>query len=295
MKDLFGLAGITKQALWKHQRRRESKRELIDHTLRLIRIVRKRHKRMGCRSIYRATKEKPLVGRDRFVEIGLSHGFRLKRSRNKRKTTWSQQIEVFPNLAEGMQLNGINQLWQSDIFYHEEQGKTYYGVTIIDVYSRRLIALHLSQSLRADENLKALRKAIRTRSGQNLVGCVFHSDRGAQYISSKHKALLSHFGMRKSMGLLPQENAYVEKVQDTIKNSYLCDEIFKGQDLDKIAYRVLKKYNQEKPHTSLGMKTPVEFEKYVENLTKKQRTKELIYKWDHALSTKSELLTKRKK
>ena len=83
------MIGMTKQALWKHQRRQEQRREWIDLSLKIMRRYRKGHKRMGCRSIYDASKVKPPVGRDRFIAIGLENGFRLKRNRNKRKTTWS--------------------------------------------------------------------------------------------------------------------------------------------------------------------------------------------------------------
>jgi len=287
MKDLFNMAGITKQALWKHHKREEYIRELICQTLGILRKVRQRHKRMGCRSIYSASKLKPPVGRDRFVSIGFENGFRVKRRRNKRKTTWSQTIEVFPNRIEGRNFNGINQLWQSDIFYHEEKGQTYYGITIIDVYSRRLLALHLSRSLRAEENVKALRKAIKCRSGHNLVGCIFHSDRGSQYMSEMQKSLLDHYGIQKSMCKLPQENAYAERVQETIKNYYLCDEPLVGRDLDKAARRILRKYNNERPHSELQMMTPTAYEKYVENLSMKTKPKMVIFKWNHDLSTKT--------
>jgi len=97
------------------------------------------------------------------------------------------------------------------------------------------------------------------------------------------------------MGKLPQENAYAERVQETIKDCYLCDERLAGNDLNKISNRIMRKYNHERPHSSLGMLTPVAFEKYVENQPKRRRPKELIYKWDHSLSTNSKLLTKRKK
>lgn len=285
MKDLLSMIGITKQALWKHHKRQTQKRELVDLSLKIMRRYRKRHKRMGCRSIYDATQVKPPVGRDRFITIGMENGFRVKRRRNKRKTTWSQSELVFPNQIEGRTLDGINQVWQSDIFYHEENNQIYYGITIIDVYGRRLLALHLSKSLRASENVKALRKAIRSRSGQNLVGCIFHSDRGSQYISRTHQDLLDQHGMIKSMCKLPQENSYAERVQRTIKESYLFDETLEGQDLDKVGRQIMKKYNCEKPHRGLNKMNPVAFEKYVENLPPKVRPKELIYRWDHSLST----------
>ena len=295
MKDLYLVAGITKQALWKHGKRQELIREMINQTLSILRQTRRTHKRMGCRAMYKAARITPLVGRDRFVEIGFEHGFRLKRRRNKRKTTWSQNVEIFPNRIEGRTFNNINQLWQSDIFYHEDQGQVFYGITIIDVYSRRLLALHLSKSLRAQENVMALRKAIKCRVGQNLVGCIFHSDRGSQYISEVHKKILDQNGFKKSMCKLPQENAYAERVQETIKNYYLCDVQLAGKDLNKVAGQILRKYNDEKPHLNLGMKTPTAFEKDVEKLSNRRKPKMVIFKWNHELSTQTELLTKRKK
>ena len=66
-------------------------------------------------------------------------------------------------------------------------------------------------------------------------------------------------------------------------------------DLNKVANGIMHKYNDERPHSELYMMTPIAYEKYVENMSKRARPKMLIYKWDHHLSTKSELLTKRKK
>lgn len=250
---------------------------------------------MGCRSIFDASGGASPVGRDAFVEVGFANGYRLKRRRNKKKTTWSQTVEIFPNLIEGKTLNRINQVWQSDIFYYQDNGKDYYGITIIDVYSRRLLACHLSKSLRATENIKALQEAIDERSGHDLTGCIFHSDRGSQYISSIQKSVLRNHKMKPSMCIIPQENAYAERVQDTIKNYYLIDIPLEGKNLKKVSNYILKLYNEEKPHSNLQKMTPMGYEKSVEKLPLKARPKEVIYKWDHRLSTKSDLLTKRKK
>lgn len=295
MKSLYDLVGISKQAFWKYQRRGDFNYQKIMKAIAIIRSIRKRHKRMGCRSIYYAAKTKPPVGRDAFIDIGIANGFRLKRRRNKKKTTWSQKVEVFPNLIEGLTVTGSNQVWQSDIFYHQENGKDYYGITIIDVYGRDLVGLHLSRSLRAEENVKALHQAIEYRSNQNLTGCIYHSDRGSQYISDVHKSLLREYKMRPSMCIIPQQNAYAEKVQDTIKNAYLVDIKLEGRNLKSVAKHIKYLYNHEKPHTSLNMMTPVQYGKYVEKLPFEKRPKELIFKWESNLSTKNQLPTKRKK
>ena len=281
MKDLYTIVGITKQALWKYQRREELNFQKRMQVLDIIKRKRRRHKRMGCRSIYDASGSLSPVGRDAFVEVGFANGYRLKRRRNKKKTTWSQTVEVFPNLAEGKTLNGINQVWQSDIFYYQDNGKDYYGISIIDVYSRRLLACHLSKSLRAKENIKALQEAISNRSGHDLTGCIFHSDRGSQYISSIQKRILRDYKMKPSMCIIPQENAYAERVQDTIKNYYLIDIPLEGKNLKKVSDHILKLYNEEKPHSNLKKMTPIEFEKSVEKLLLKERPKEVIFKWNH--------------
>lgn len=295
MKELYQFAGISKQGLWKHQRRQVHRNTLAKQCVSMMNKTRVNHKRMGSRAMYYAAEQTPPVGRDIFEEIGLSNGFRVKRKKNKLKTTWGQRVKVYPNLVDGLVLTGINQVWQSDIFYQIQKGKVYYGVTITDVYSRELLALHLSTSLKARENIKALNKALLVRQGYDLKDCIFHSDRGSQYISEAQTQMVLKYKMKLSMCKMPQQNAYVERIQGTIKNQYLCDLELKANNLNRIAQKVMYLYNYEKPHQNLSMKTPMTFKKYVENLPKSNRPEMLIYKYNHDLSTKSDLLTKRKK
>lgn len=295
MKELYGVAGISKQGLWKHQRLQTHRNAIAEQCVSIMNKTRVNHKRMGARAMFYAAEQSPPIGRDIFEAIGLSNGFRVKRKRNKLKTTWGQRITVYPNLVEGLVLTGINQVWQSDIFYQIQKGKVYYGVTITDVYSRELLALHLSASLKARENIKALKKALLARQGYNLKDCIFHSDRGTQYISDAQTQMLLGCKMRISMCKMPQQNAYVERIQGTIKNQYLCDLELKDTNLNRIAQKVTYLYNHERPHQSLNMMTPAAYKKYVENLPRRQRPEMLIFKYNPELSTKSDLLTKRKK
>lgn len=295
MKELYQIAGISKQGLWKHQRRRGYRNTITEQCVSIMNKTRVNHKRMGCRAMYYAAEQTPPVGRDIFEEIGLSNGFRIKRKKNKLKTTWGQRVTIYPNLVEGLVLTGINQVWQSDIFYQIQKGKVYYGVTIIDIYSRELLALHLSTSLKARENIKALKKALLARQGYNLKGCIFHSDRGTQYISEAQTQIVLTHKMKLSMCKMPQQNAYVERIQGTIKNQYLCDLELKNNNLTRIAQKVTYLYNHERPHQNLRMMTPVKFKNHVENLPLNNQPEMLVFKYNHDLSTKSDLLTKRKK
>jgi hypothetical protein len=121
MRELYDIAGISKQALWKYKQRRLHVGETTEHIVNIMTDLRVRHKRMGCRSMYYATTEEISVGRDNFEKIGFANGFKLKRKPNKQKTTWSQRVMIFPNLIEGKVLNGINQVsffWIQFLLYY---------------------------------------------------------------------------------------------------------------------------------------------------------------------------------
>ncbi len=295
MKELYKIAGISKQALWSHNKREQERTCQAGLVISAIRHIRKNHKRMGCRRIYYACKDVSPVGRDLFERVGLENGFRLKRKRNVTKTTWSQRVEVYPNLIEGKIINGINQVWQSDITYLFVEECVNYAVCIQDAYSRKILALHLSKSLSADQLLKALKLALLERKGSVVAGCIFHSDRGGQYIAARVKSLIKDHQMQGSMGLLPQENAYVERVHGTIKYEYL----YEMELTNTNKYRQIKKavalYNDKRPHSSLGMMTPTAFEQSVEKMDDNSRPVMQIYQWNHELLTKPVVFNKRKK
>ena len=295
MKDLCSIAGITKQGLWSYNQRQQERIGVEAQVVDIMKSIRKNHKRMGCRRMYYSALNTTSIGRDRFEQIGIATGFRLKRKNNAAKTTWSQRVEVYPNLIEGRVIDGINQVWQSDIFYTKVEGKDHYGVTIIDVYSRRLLALHQSDSLSADQVIKALKMAIRVRKGSDLSGCTFHSDRGSQYVAKGVKSLLTEHKMQGSMCTLPQENAYAERVQSTIKHEYLYEMDLILEGLQHQSRKVVSLYNNHRPHSSLRMMTPASFERYVENLEKNQMPELKIYQWDYEFSTKSLVINKKKK
>lgn len=295
MKELLKIAGISKQALWGYRKRELVRSFRIAQVIATMNDIRKDHKRMGSRRMYFACIESPPVGRDLFERIGLESGFRLVRMHNVQKTTWSQTVEVYPNRIEGKIINGMNQVWQSDIFYIKIEGVANYGICIEDVYSRKILAMHISASLSAEQLLKALRTAVRSRNGRNITDCIFHSDRGSQYIDHGVKKFIKDHHMIGSMCKLPQENAYVERVQGTIKHEYLFEMELTHKNKYKQIRKALHLYNDKRPHTSLGMLTPTAFEQEIEKIDENLRPKMRIYQWNHDLLTNCEDFNKRKK
>jgi putative transposase len=295
MKTLYEIAGISKQAIWSQAKRDQQRDRRSDEVISTIKTIRKEHKRMGCGRMYYACTDSPPVGRDIFERIGLENGFRLKRQRNVTKITWSQRVEVYPNRIQGKIINGINQVWQSDISYIRIEDSIHYHVCIEDVYSRRILVLHISKSLSAEQLLKALKIALLVRRGMIVAGCIFHSDRGSQYIDRWVKKLIKDHQMLGSMCLLPQENAYVERIHGTIKYEYLYElELTNANNYRQIK-KVVALYNDKRPHSSLGMMTPTAFEQAVEKMDENLRPKMQIYQWNHGLLTKPLVFNKRKK
>jgi putative transposase len=287
MKDLYSVSCYSKQALHQHINRCKEKEKVKEEIISICKGERKKHQRMSCRRIYSKHRDSISVGRDIFEKIGFANGFMVKQKRSVIKTTWSQKVEVYSNLLEGRTLTFINQAWQSDIFYIKVEGTPYYGVTIIDVYSRLLLAVHLSKSLQAIEISKAFQQAITARNGTDIKGCIFHSDRGTQYISEALKQKVNHFGLLSSMCLLPQENAYVERVQGTLKHEYLFHFPLTHANLQNQIKRIIRYYNYERPHTELNMLTPVAFEKKIKSMHKKETPALKVYKWEHPVIVKA--------
>ena len=281
LTDLYACAGVSKQSMYKYRKAEERhyKQEVL--VVAAMQKMRKSHRKMSSRKVYCNQKEafNIEVGRDKFEAIAFENGYRVKRKRQVQKTTWGQRVEVYPDLVSGTTINDIDQVYESDIFYLKVEEKDYYGVTIIDVYSRRLVALHLSRTLKAVENTTALKKVLRSKSKVALKGCIFHSDRGTQYISKAQKELLKSLEMKISMCVMPQQNAYVERVQGSLKYEYFFEFELTGKNIIRMASKIMKLYNDERPHQNLGNKTPKEFEVMIGQMKETEKPKMKIFNW----------------
>lgn len=282
MADLYSVSGISKQSLYKYRIGKERTKRQEELVCLAMENMRKEHKKMSSRKVYKVQKKilNIEIGRDKFEQFAFLNGYRVKQKRSVMKTTWGQRVEVYPDLVSGIEINNINQVFQSDIFYLKVEGEDYYGVTIQDIYSRRLLCLHISQSMKADENIKALKEILKIRKKSDLKGCIFHSDTGSQYISSKHKELLNELEMQKSMCDIAQKNAYIERVQGTLKYEYYFEYELTKKNIHRISKKIMKLYNEERPHINLDYKTPVEFEKYIEQLKDEERPVLKVYQWN---------------
>ena len=259
MSELYRSVGTSKQNV--HQR---LNRELIQNEeraqmLHLVRQVRQDHPSMGAESLYKKIRPKTM-GRDRFYHWYRSEGFTVIPSKNWRRTTDSSGVIRFKNLVQGIELNGINQVWVSDITYYELGDKFYYLTLVMDQYSRKIKGYCASKELRTEQTtIPALRMAIKhLRPGDKPI---IHSDGGGQYYSKCFLSLTKGTFLN-SMGESAYENPHAERLNRTIKNSYLYH--YQPEDFDELKKKLAKAvtmYNDGKPHDALNGLTPKQFEK----------------------------------
>ena len=104
---------------------------------------------------------------------------------------------IFPNVAGGFEVHGPDQLWVADITFVALGTGFAYLAVIMEAWSRRVVGYALDRKIDARLVTAALGAAVAHR--HPLPGCVFHSDRGGQYASRPHRALLRRHGFVGSM------------------------------------------------------------------------------------------------
>lgn len=171
---------------------------------------------------------------------------------------------VYPNLAGGMFVTDINQLWVADITYIRLEKEFVYLAVILDAFSRKCIGWELDRSIDTQLTLNALHKALRSRWNKNMTGLIHHSDQGVQYASYSYTDCLKEHNIQISMSRKanPYDNAFAESFMKTLKYEevYLCDYRTFNDAYERIPAFIDDVYNQKRLHSSIGYLPPNEFE-----------------------------------
>ncbi|RYZ54528.1 MAG: IS3 family transposase [Chitinophagaceae bacterium] len=278
MKDIFALCRISRQAHFQALLRQRHWQQKTPLYIGMMEQIREIHPGMGLRTMYEMLQP-PGIGRDSFMALGAAAGYQLQAQAPATRTTFSVKTNRYANLLCRMAFNGQDQVWSSDITYFHCLGQFFYLVFIMDVYTRRIVGYSVSDNLRAENNLLALRMALACRGVQDYGGgLIHHSDKGGQYAADAYTELLQRHGIRISMCREVYENTHIERVNGTIKNQYLRRwTIQSPKELHRRLSDAVDAYNTTKPHESLGKLPPVSYEQKLKTIPADKRKQLTIY------------------
>jgi len=164
--------------------------------------------------------------------------------------------KVYPYLLRGVRVERADQVWCTDITYIPMHRGWVYLVAVLDWYSRYVVAWEVSVTLDSSFCISALERALAVRRPE-----IFNSDQGSQFTSRAFTGILEGAGVRMSMDgrRRAYDNIFVERLWRSVKYEevYLYD----YETVAEAVYglrRYLRFYNDQRPHQSLGYRTPAE-------------------------------------
>lgn len=209
--------------------------------------------------------------KNRTARLMKGAGIRSKTRKRFRKTTDSSHKKpIAPNLLEERpNASGPDEIWAADITYIPTHEGWLYLASIIDLFSRRIVGWSMGSTLRTILVVEALKMAIGRRRPPR--GLVHHSDRGSQYASMEYRSLLDASGFLCSMSGKGNcyDNATKESFFHTLKTEVVAHENYSTREEARasIFEYIEFFYNRQRRHSSLGYRSPEEFEEVFASAT----------------------------
>ena len=171
-----------------------------------------------------------------------------------RLSTAGKGHRIYPYLLRGVKVVRPDQVWSTDITYVPMASGFMYLAAVIDRFSRYVITWRLSNTLDGGFCLEMLEDALRAGTPE-----VFNTDQGVQFTAAAFTGRLESAGVAVSMAGRGRalDNVFVERLWRSVKYE---DIYIQGYDTVPGLHRGLARYfafyNDERPHQSLGYRTP---------------------------------------
>jgi len=211
-----------------------------------------------------------VLQRDYGIHISVGRVYRLMKnmqlpamSTSKPKYIYATDTGDFHNrLKQLFTQKAPNLVWVSDFTYLKAANRWYYLCVIIDLFSRKVVAWHITPNPTVDLVLKTFKKAYSAR--KEPFGLMFHSDRGSLYTAFAFRQLLDSLNVVQSFSKkgYPFDNAVCEAFFKYLKKEETNRKTFHNyEELRQSVFEYIKGYyNSRRPHSSLGYLTPNEAE-----------------------------------
>jgi putative transposase len=276
VRAMCRLLGVRPSGYYAWTRRSPCRREAGE--LQLIESIRLVHQRSGgtygSPRVHQALRKQGVIcSRKRVQKLMQQEQIRSTRHRRFRIRTTDSNHAHAPaeNLLDRrFDQETINRVWVSDITYVATDEGWLYVASVMDLCSRRIIGWSTAEHLRAELATEALSMAIRARcpgpgAGAGTdAGLLHHSDRGVQYACGEYQTLLERHGISCSMSRSGDcyDNASMESFFKTFKVELVYQEHYATREEARksIHWYVEVFYNRQRLHSSLGYRSPAEYE-----------------------------------
>lgn len=204
------------------------------------------------------------TGRHRVRRLMREHGLcALWRRKFVHTTDSGHALPISANvLARRFNPSGPNQAWVSDITYIRTRSGWLYLAVVLDLYARKVVGWAMAPTMHAELVCAALQLAIAQR--QPTPGLIVHSDRGSQYASALHQALLARHSLVGSMSRKGNcwDNAVMERFFLSLKTERVWQRDYANhaEAMTDIADYIVGFYNSVRLHSKLGNLPPNAFE-----------------------------------
>jgi len=184
--------------------------------------------------------------------------------KKKVKTTDSEHEQpIAPNLLLNRPApQKIDEVWVADLTYVRTAEGWLFLAAVMDLYSRQILGWSLWESMHAAGALQALSRALDKRGHPR--GVIHHSDRGLQYACWEYRQKLRRYGLVASMSRKANcyDNAAMEAFWSTLKREALPQSARWSKDqVRRVLFEYIESiYNRSRLHSSLGYRSPVDFE-----------------------------------
>lgn len=158
----------------------------------------------------------------------------------------------------------VNELWQTDFSQFKVVGWGYYYLsTVLDDYSRYIIAWKISKTMKAEDVQQTLELALATTKLQAVAlqqRPRLLSDNGSAYISNHLADYLNQVGMKHTRGAVrhPQTQGKIERYHRSIKNVICLENHYFPWQLEQAIAQFVDYYNQQRYHEALNNLRPAD-------------------------------------
>lgn len=216
-----------------------------------------KHPRYGYRRVWALLRgEGFVVNRKRIERLWRVEGHKVPA---QRKSTGQRAVGGAAGSTWALQATGPNDVWSYDfVADRTADGQPLRILNVVDEYTRRCLGSHVARSIGARDVAHILQALFETHGRPRLL----RSDNGREFIAESLKDWLAErqVGQVFIEKGMPQQNAFVERFNGTMRDERLNGETFHSVlEARVVLAEFVVEYNTLRPHRGLGMRTPQAF------------------------------------